>query len=115
MARDNIKLQVRNTEVYARTPKSSSERLLEDDVQLRRLGKRPLLKRSFGFMSILGFSCSALISWEGILVTSVGGLVNGGPAGVIWGFLLNWIGMLSTFAVLAELSSMAPTAGGQCQ
>ena len=87
---------------------------LSDEDRLRRLGKKPLLRRSFGFMSILGFSCSSLISWEGILVATVAGLLNGGPAGVIWGFLVNWIGMLSIFAVLAELSSMAPTAGGQC-
>lgn len=86
---------------------------LNDDAYLARLGKRPRLTRSFGFMSILGFSCSSLISWEGILVTSVGGLLNGGPAGVVWGFLINWIGMLSTFAAIGELASMAPTAGGQ--
>ncbi|KAF2469112.1 amino acid transporter [Lindgomyces ingoldianus] len=86
---------------------------MDDDAYLARLGKRALLPRSFGFMSILGFSCSSLISWEGILVTSVGGLLNGGPAGVIWGFLVNWLGMLSTFAAIAELASMAPTAGGQ--
>lgn len=96
-------------------PSPTDSQALSDEDQLRRLGKKPLLKRSFGFMSILGFSCSALISWEGILVASVGGLLNGGPAGVIWGFLINWIGMVSTFAVLAELASMAPTAGGQCQ
>lgn len=86
---------------------------LSDDAHLARLGKRPLLTRSFGFMSILGFSCSSLISWEGILVTSVGGLVNGGPAGVVWGFLFNWVGALSTFATIAELASIAPVAAGQ--
>ncbi|KAF2270615.1 amino acid transporter [Lojkania enalia] len=86
---------------------------LDDDGHLARLGKRPLLTRSFGFMSILGFSCSSLISWEGILVTSVGSLKNGGPAGVVWGFLINWIGMLSTFVAIAELASIAPTVGGQ--
>ncbi|KAK3686192.1 amino acid/polyamine transporter I [Podospora appendiculata] len=85
----------------------------DDDAHLQRLGKRPLLNRSFGFMSILGFSCSALLSWEGVLVTSVPGLLNGGPAGVIWGFLLNWIGTMSVYAAMAELASIAPTAGGQ--
>ena len=88
---------------------------LYDDAQLQRLGKRPVLNRSFGFMSILGFSCSALLSWEGVLVTSVPGLLNGGPAGVIYGFLINWIGTLSVYTVLAELASIAPTTGGQCK
>lgn len=87
----------------------------KDDEQLQRLGKRPLLNRGFGFMSILGFSCSALLSWEGILVTSISGLLNGGPAGVIWGFLINWAGTISVYTALGELASMAPTAGGQCK
>ncbi|KAH7127234.1 amino acid/polyamine transporter I [Dendryphion nanum] len=85
----------------------------QDDLRLRHLGKRPLLNRSFGFMSILGFTCSVMASWEGILVTSIGGFINGGPAGDIWGFLFNWMGTLATFATIGELASMAPTAGGQ--
>lgn len=66
-------------------------------------------------MSVLGFSCSVLISWEGVLVTSIAGFINGGPAGVIWGFLFNWIGILSTFVTIGEMASMAPTVGGQCE
>ncbi|KAI0120315.1 amino acid/polyamine transporter I [Hypoxylon sp. NC0597] len=64
-------------------------------------------------MSILGFSCTVLITWEGMLIISTQSLLNGGPAGVIWGFIIVWVGTLSTFAVLSELASMAPTAGGQ--
>lgn len=86
-----------------------------DDAYLERLGKRPRLTRSFGFMSILGFVCSALLTWESILVNSVTALLNGGPAGVIWGFLVNWIGTISVNAVLGELASIAPTAAGQCK
>ena len=33
-------------------------------------------------------------------------LLSGGPAGVIWGFLIVWAGTLSTFTVIAELASM---------
>ena len=55
-----------------------------DDNDLARLGKTPVLKalipsicvfwpnkflqRNFGFMSILGFSCTVLITWEGLLM-----------------------------------------------
>lgn len=87
---------------------------LSEDARLERLGKKPRLNRSFGFMSILGFSCSALLSWEGVLVNSVTSLLNGGPAGVMWGFLINFVGTISVYAVLGELTSMAPTAAGQC-
>ena len=56
-----------------------------------------------------------MASWEGILITSIGGFINGGPAGDIWGFLFNWMGTLATFTTIGELASMAPTAGGQCE
>ena len=64
-------------------------------------------------MSILGFSCTVLITWEGSLILFLSGLQNGGPAGVIYGFILIWMGNLSVFSVLSELASMAPTSGGQ--
>ncbi|CAG8331278.1 unnamed protein product [Penicillium salamii] len=76
-----------------------------DDANLARMGKRPVLKRNFGLMSILGFSCTILITWEGIVV--------GGPAGAVYGFLFVWAGVAATFVVLSELASMAPTSGGQ--
>lgn len=70
-------------------------------------------ERNFGFMSILGFSCTVLITWERSLTLFLTGLQNGGPAGIIYGFLLVWIGNLSVFSTLSELVSMAPTSGGQ--
>ncbi len=66
-------------------------------------------------MSILGISCTALCSWESILLTSVPTLLIDGAAGVVWGLVVNWIGVLSVYVALAELASMAPTAGGQCK
>jgi hypothetical protein len=39
-----------------------------DDAALARLGKKPVLKRNFGFLTILGFSCTVLITWEGSLM-----------------------------------------------
>jgi choline transport protein len=86
-----------------------------DDKDLMRLGKKPALKRNFGFMQILGFSCTVLVTWEGILQVNTPSLLNGGPAGVFWGYILIWIGSISVYTVLSELSSMAPTAGGQYQ
>ncbi|KAI1391129.1 putative GABA permease [Hypoxylon trugodes] len=66
-----------------------------DERDLLRLGKRPVLKASIP------------------ILVSTQSLLNGGPAGVIWGYLIVWVGTLSTFTVLSELASMAPTAGGQ--
>jgi choline transport protein len=98
-------------------------------------------QRRFGFLSILGFSCTVLITWEGSLVqvhilqtqqsssrltlqqTVSPGLPkvsyplhrtrltlkenhSGGTAGVIYGYLLVWLGTVSVFMVLSELVSM---------
>lgn len=103
------------TTVVRSATKPHGIRVANDDVTLRRLGKRPLLIRSFGFMSILGLSCSALSSWEAILNTSVPALLEGGPGAVVWSFIIGWIGTISVTATLGEMSSMAPTAGGQCK
>ncbi|KAI1337249.1 amino acid/polyamine transporter I [Xylariaceae sp. FL0016] len=84
-----------------------------DDAVLTRLGKKPVLKRNFGFLAILGFSCTILITWEGALILFLSGLQNGGPSGILYGFILVWIGTISVFTTLSELASMAPTSGGQ--
>lgn len=41
------------------------------------------------------------------------GLANGGPAGLVYGFIFVWAGNLTVFSTLCELVSMAPTSGGQ--
>lgn len=112
----DIELKTADETTFVRTvTKPHGIRFADDDVTLRRLGKRPLLTRSFGFMSILGLSCSALSSWEAILNTSVPALLEGGPGAVVWSFIIGWVGTISVTATLAEMSSMAPTAGGQCK
>ncbi|CEI60334.1 hypothetical protein FVEN_g6495 [Fusarium venenatum] len=84
-----------------------------DKDQLERMGKKQVLRRNFGFLSILGFSCTILITWEAILVLFAQGLNNGGTAGLVYSFIVVWIGNFSVFACMCELVSMAPTSGGQ--
>jgi choline transport protein len=101
--------------VSAGEPRSQTRSKTEymDNDQLARLGKKPVLKRNFGFLSILGFSCTVLITWEAVTVLFAQGLNNGGTAGVIYSFLVVWAGNFSVFATMSELASMAPTSGGQ--
>ncbi|OJJ48710.1 hypothetical protein ASPZODRAFT_62028 [Penicilliopsis zonata CBS 506.65] len=84
-----------------------------DDEVLARLGKRPVLKRKFDFMALLGLTCTILSTWEGMLVMFVEPLLNGGPAGVVYSYIVAWIGTTATFITFAEMVSMAPTSGGQ--
>ncbi|PYH95514.1 amino acid transporter [Aspergillus ellipticus CBS 707.79] len=84
-----------------------------DDVLLARLGKKPVLKRTFGILSMIGFSCTILGTWEGILSTFITPLENGGSAGAVYSFIYAWTGTGCCFVLLAEMASMAPTSGGQ--
>ena len=84
-----------------------------DRSELAYVGKNQVLRRNFGFMSMLGFSCTLMSTWEGLLATFVFGFINGGPAGLVYGYLLTWIGTLCLVVCLAELASMAPTSAGQ--
>ena len=41
------------------------------------------------------------------------GLYNGGRGGIVWCTIAVWLFMLCLLASMAEMASMAPTAGGQ--
>ncbi|KAF7540066.1 hypothetical protein G7054_g1628 [Neopestalotiopsis clavispora] len=84
-----------------------------DAEAMARMGKSQELERNFQFVSIFGFSMLLMASWEWSLSASTIGLDNGGTAGLIWMFLICWIGFMFINASLAEMSSMAPTSGGQ--
>ncbi|KAF2855372.1 amino acid transporter [Plenodomus tracheiphilus IPT5] len=85
----------------------------EDTLDMIRMGKTQETRRAFRSFSILGFSMVVLSTWEAILVTAVFALTNGGTAGLIWGYLIVMVGFGFVVASLAEMASMAPTAGGQ--
>ncbi|PHH90203.1 hypothetical protein CDD83_4247 [Cordyceps sp. RAO-2017] len=105
--------QVKAIRPHVEEAPSSAGRRDLDREQLEKLGKKSVLKRNFRFLTILGFSCAVLVTWEGATITYGLGLKNGGPAGLIYGFIFIWIGNISVFATLCELISIAPTCGGQ--
>ncbi|KAF7859767.1 hypothetical protein EAF04_008846 [Stromatinia cepivora] len=98
---------------YELRPSRNQGDLDDDAAYLARIGKQQVLKRNFGFTSMVGLACTLMSTWEGVLVVFAGGYQNGGSAGLIYGFLLIWVGTLSVFVVIGELASIAPTAGGQ--
>ncbi|KAJ5112667.1 hypothetical protein N7532_000712 [Penicillium argentinense] len=53
-----------------------------DDIQLQRLGKKPVLKRNWGILSVVGLACTILGTWEGLLA--------GGPAGAVYGYIFSY-------------------------
>ncbi|KAH8811165.1 amino acid/polyamine transporter I [Xylogone sp. PMI_703] len=84
-----------------------------DHRDMIRMGKNQELRRNFRFLSILGFTCILMSTWEGQLTASTFGLINGGLAGLIWTYLGTFVCFLAVIASMAEMASMAPTSGGQ--
>jgi len=52
-------------------------------------------------------------TWEFVLLANTQGLVSGGRAGLFWSYIWTLVGYAFITASLAEMASMAPTAGGQ--
>ncbi|KAL2429924.1 Choline transport protein [Exophiala dermatitidis] len=84
-----------------------------DSTTLALLGKKQVLKRRFGNWSLFGFALCELITWETVLALFSQAFDNGGPAGLVYGFIIAWSSTLSVYMVISELASMAPIAGGQ--
>ncbi|KAH8897960.1 amino acid transporter [Thozetella sp. PMI_491] len=84
-----------------------------DRDDMRRLGKQQLFKRNYNFVSTLGFALILMGTWEAILSTIAFALSNGGPSGLIYTMIASFIGFTLIVVSMAEMASIAPTAGGQ--
>lgn len=84
-----------------------------DKDDMRRMGRTQELRRSFKFVSIVGFVTILQATWECVLLSNWSGLLNGGTAGLIWTTIITWLFMLALIASVAEMASMAPNSGGQ--
>jgi amino acid permease len=87
---------------------SSAER---DIAVMKAMGRKQLLDRNFGFISMVGFTTTMMATWEAVGFSLYGGLLCGGPVALIYGFMLCFMGTLATCCSIAELASMYPTAG----
>ena len=58
-----------------------------DDEALALLGKKQVLERRFSFVSMFAFAVCELITWETVLALFSEAFENGGPAGVVYGFM----------------------------
>jgi hypothetical protein len=77
-----------------------------DKAQMRRLGRTQETRRVFTFITILGFGSTLICTWE-VLLTNIGLiLVNGGTAGMFWGFLFVLLGWTLVYLSLSEMASM---------
>lgn len=69
-------------------------------------------KRNFNLVSAIAFVSVYMATWEFVLVSLSVGFSNGGYAGLFWCFITTVLCYATIVASLAEMESMAPTAGG---
>ncbi|KAA6408204.1 MAG: amino acid transporter [Lasallia pustulata] len=84
-----------------------------DRRDMGRMGKVQELRRNFRSFSALSFTVVLQGTWEVLLVATSQGLVDGGVAGLFWSYIWTFFGFGLVVVSLAEMASMAPTAGGQ--
>lgn len=52
-------------------------------------------------------------TWETLLATIALALGNGGPSGLLYTYIVSYLGFTAVVFSMAEMASMAPTSGGQ--
>lgn len=60
----------------------------------------------FRQVSIMSLTCVIMATWEYLFTANSRGLLNGGPAGMIWSYIWTLTGFGLMVVSLAELSSM---------
>lgn len=86
---------------------------INDQLDMKRMGKKQEFRRNFRFLTTVGFTCCVMGTWEILLSANTQGLSAGGSAGLFWSVCWAYVGQTFVVLSLAELASMAPTAGGQ--
>lgn len=84
-----------------------------DASDMARLGKVQQFQRNFSFWSTMGFVSIYMATWEFTIVSMSPSLATTGYGGFFWTFLGCMVLYGSVVLSLAEMCSMAPTAGGQ--
>lgn len=84
-----------------------------DKQDMFRMGKVQQMQRIFRLFPMFSFCVILMGTWEIALGASTISLFNGGTAGSIYGFIIDWVGLLAVYSSMAEMGSMAPTSGGQ--
>ena len=84
-----------------------------DQRDMKRMGKKQQFVRNFHIITSIAFTSCVMGTWEFLLATSAPALVAGGTAGLFWSCIWAYVGQSFIVLTLAEMASMAPTAGGQ--
>ncbi|KAM4060949.1 amino acid permease [Hirsutella rhossiliensis] len=84
-----------------------------DRRDMQRMGKKQEFRRNFRLISTIGFTTCVMGTWEILLASNTQGLTAGGLSGLFWSLCWSYTGQFFIVLSLADMASMAPTAGGQ--
>ncbi|VDC07342.1 unnamed protein product [Peniophora sp. CBMAI 1063] len=91
---------------------SSGELHAADDARLAELGYKSEFKREFSLLETVAFAFSIMGIVASVSSTLSFGLASGGHVGMVWGWFIPCIFVLTVAASLAELTSSMPTSAG---
>lgn len=83
-----------------------------DEALLASLGYKQAFRREFTPLEVFGIAFSIIGLLPSIASVLVYALPNGGPAAMVWGWVVASLGVLLVGISMAELASAAPTSGG---
>ncbi|KEF62511.1 uncharacterized protein A1O9_00484 [Exophiala aquamarina CBS 119918] len=84
----------------------------DGDIAAIHLSKAPV-KANIGPLSIVALGFNICNSWAGLSASLQIALLQGGPAGLLYGMFVSTFATFADALTLAELASVYPTAGGQ--
>lgn len=93
--------------------KPYNDALVRDNADMDRLGKTQEFDRGYRLLSISAFTVVAMVGWIYVPNSTTSALVDGNTGGTIVMYLVNFAAFFFINLSLAEMASMAPTAGGQ--
>ena len=93
------------------SPNHRATSRISDDAYLRELGYEPVLTRRMGPFGNFAISFSVISVLSGCMTLYGFGLNTGGPAVMLWGWLIVGAMVMFIGAALAEVTSAYPTSG----
>lgn len=91
-------------------PIASSE---DGTVVTKRYDIKHRLDRYLGMLPMICLISTLQAIWESLGAGLLGGLYNGGPVALVYGFVVAYFGTFALAASFAEMASIVPVAGAQ--
>ena len=60
-----------------------------DKHDMRVLGKQQVLRRNFGFSTMIGFASTVMVAWEALFVVAPFALEDCGTPSIFWGLIIS--------------------------